>query len=204
MTPTAPPRELTVAHTARSWDTGPGGTLHVRTWPAGVRRLFAMRSFSVADDGGRGIGSAVSAWLVLDMEKRPPAAVGPLLEAFGLSFDDMEPPAVPEKLPAAGTPETEHRFAVRYGDIDMNRHVTSASYLSWALECVPPGVRDSHFPAGVELSFLAEAFHGDEVLSAAAREPAGDGQSDLTWRHSVACAADGRECARLRTRWRPR
>jgi acyl-CoA thioesterase FadM len=51
----------------------------------------------------------------------------------------------------------------------------------------------------LEVSYRAEAFYGDEVLSAAQRVPGGD--AGPVFLHQILDAATGTELARLRTRW---
>jgi len=86
------------------------------------------------------------------------------------------------------------------GHLDWNRHVNNAVYIQWALESVPPDLLMSRRPMELEVSYRAEAFYGDEVLSAAQRVPEGE-SAEAAFLHQILNAATGVELARLRTRW---
>ena len=88
---------------------------------------------------------------------------------------------------------------VRYADLDLNRHANNASYVSWALEALPLDVRESRWPAVMDIDFLAEAVLNDSLVSEAETAPAP--ASDMGFIHRIA-HADGRELALLRSGWR--
>ena len=46
-----------------------GDRIRVKTWLTGTGLLFALRQFSMADSTGKILGTARSAWLVLDFEE---------------------------------------------------------------------------------------------------------------------------------------
>jgi len=47
-------------------------TITIQTWPSGLERLFAMRDFIIFDADRKVIGTAKSAWIVIDMALRKP------------------------------------------------------------------------------------------------------------------------------------
>lgn len=103
-------------------------------------------------------------------------------------------------IPPLAAAEREARFRVARRDLDMNRHVNNVVYIHWALESVADEVAAAMRPADIEVSYRAEAFYGDEILSAVG--PAGeDAEGSATFLHRITRASDGTELARLRTRW---
>jgi acyl-ACP thioesterase len=86
---------------------------------------------------------------------------------------------------------------VRRSDLDVNRHVNNAVYVRWALDAAPPELVETARLSSLEVSVRAEARAGDAVLARWAREP---GAEDA-WLHQLLREEDGRELARLRTRW---
>ena len=59
---------------------GWGEKIKVRTWLTGTRRLFALRDFSIANSKGNTLGTAKSAWLVLDLKSRRPQRIEPVFK----------------------------------------------------------------------------------------------------------------------------
>jgi medium-chain acyl-[acyl-carrier-protein] hydrolase len=170
--------------------------LEVETWPSGVDRLAALRDFRVrAADGGE-LVRAISQWYVLDLETRRPR---PPLEILDVERFQIEVPHAAAfsagKLPALEHWEAEKRFHTRYADIDRNLHVNNGSYLSWAIEAVPREVWQSSRLAELEVQYRAECTLGSAVLSRLL--PAGGG----AYAHAIVREEDGKELARLVTRW---
>mgnify|MGYP001386765073 CR=1 FL=1 len=102
------------------------------------------------------------------------------------------------KLPELRAWDFQKRFHVRYGDIDVNLHVTNTSYVTWALEVAPRDVFRSSRAVAVEVQFLAETHYGSAVLSRLART------GEHTFSHAIVREEDERELARVVTAWEPR
>ncbi len=175
-----------------------GAQLEVVTWPSGKLGYFAIRDFEVSDGGGP-VLSATSSWMVIDLEKKQAVkvedVVGPRYPVEKRALDDPF-----ASLPVLSARESEVRFRVETGHLDWNRHVNNSVYIQWALEGVPPDLLMSRRPMELEVSYRAEAFYGDEVLSAAQRVPEGE-SAEAAFLHQILNAATGVELARLRTRW---
>jgi medium-chain acyl-[acyl-carrier-protein] hydrolase len=172
-----------------------GDALEIETWPAGIDRLATVRNFVVRRGGGVEVARAVTHWFVLDLERRRPVRPGDVLDP---RFPRELSPAVVAlggRLPELRDWELQKRFHVRYGDIDVNEHVTNTSYLAWAQEAVPREVFRGARLYDVEVHFLAETGYGSAVLSRAAR--AGEG----AFAHAIVREEDERELARVLTRW---
>jgi acyl-ACP thioesterase len=173
-----------------------GDTLEIETWPAGIDRLAAVRNFVVRRADGLEVARAVTHWFVLDLEKRRPVRPGEVLDPrFPRELSPQVVRVAPGKLPELREWELQKRFHVRYGDIDVNEHVTNTSYLAWAQEAVPREVFRGSRLADVEVQFLAETGHGSAILSRAVRT--GEGE----FAHVIVREEDERELARLATRW---
>ncbi|MEW6672662.1 MAG: acyl-ACP thioesterase domain-containing protein [Thermodesulfobacteriota bacterium] len=174
--------------------------LHVTTWPSGIRRLFALRDFLFRDDRNRPLGSAATAWLIIDMPTRRPLRVDPFVKHMnpGAQGDQSDPELnLFEKIPESSTYENELRFRIRYRDLDINRHVNNVSFIEWVVESLPTNVMHRSMLSGLEINFLAEAFHGDIVISKS--HPLEDRSGMFL--HSVVREADGQELVRARTVW---
>lgn len=189
--------------------------LEVTTWPAGIDRLAALRDFvvrRVGTDGaapaaGGGAAAAVepaplevargtTEWFVLDLETRRPVRPGAVLDPrFPRPTTPPVLPPGPHRLPELATWELEKRFHIRYADIDVNDHVNNGSYVAWALEAIPRDVWHGRRLAALDVAYLAECRYGSAVLSRQARA------ADDTFHHAIVREEDGKELARLVTRW---
>ena len=176
--------------------------VRVVTWPSSAGPVQATRDFELlrADTGAR-IGVATSAWVVVDMEKRRLLRIPPEVRKHPLPD---RPRALDDpfrgELPLAGEGGTELRFRLRRGEIDMNLHANQTAYVAWAVEALPEETWREGRLVALEVAFLAEARYPAEIVSRCSRAEEGDG----VFHHRLLSATDGRELARLRTRWVPR
>lgn len=177
---------------------GLGERLEVMTWPSGKHGYFALRDFEVSGGGGEAVLSATTSWMIIDLKRKQPVKVDEHLPPGCV----LEKRALPDEfgsLPVPSERERESRFRVEAGHLDLNRHVNNAVYVHWALEALPYDLQTKRRPVDIEVSYRAEAFYGDEVLSVAQSLPGPDGGPSYV--HQVLNAASGIELARLRTRW---
>jgi acyl-ACP thioesterase len=174
-----------------------GNTVRIRTWPATRKTLFTVRDFELFDSKGALIGTATTSWAVLNLKTRRPVKLIEVLPIYPLNperaLDDTF-----GTLPLLEQPEYELRLPVLRGDLDLNRHVNNTVYAGWALETIPEEVKNTCRLAAIEIGFRSEALYGDTIVARMARtEDAG------CYLHSIKSVRDGRELARLRTRWVP-
>ncbi len=185
---------LTVEQHPGAWD-----KVTIKTWPTGAKRLFAHRNFLIYDSIGIIIGAASSAWLVIDTGSRRPVRIQPLLEKMGQTFPDCTPDDTPDKLSRPESPELTKTFAVRLGDIDLNDHVTSKSYMDWALESVPPEIRRDYVFNEFTINYVAETFFGESVAAHASMSHSGD---TVTFDHVITSEDGAKDLALARSIWR--
>lgn len=174
-----------------------GEQIEVETWPSGLVRSAFTRDFRIFRSGVE-IGQSSSIWFVLNMETRLPVRANDFVPAQFHS-QSTKSLLLSRSIPAlAALPTVQHQFDVRLADIDLNRHVTAASYIAWAMEAVPESVWKNLRLTSMDVNFLEECLHGERVLTASLEE---DPTSRL---HRISRHSDGREIARLRTTWEPR
>jgi acyl-ACP thioesterase len=176
-----------------------GDTLDIETWPSGVQRLSTTREFVVRRGDGAEAARATTQWYVLDLATRRPVHPAEVLDPrFPRPATPHVAPLAGGKLPAPAAWDVEKRFNVRYADIDVNLHVTNASYVTWAIEAAPVELWRASRVAAVEVHYLAEGLHGHAILSRLART------GDATCAHQIVREDDGKELARLAIEWVPR
>ncbi len=172
-----------------------GDVLSVETWPTGVDRLAALRDFRARRGDGAAVLRATTRWLVMDLRTRRPVRPERVLEAPFREERDRLFPGWDGEIPAAAGWEAERRFEIRYQDIDVNMHVTNASYVAWAVETAPAEVWRGARLGALEAQYLAECAHGSSVVARRAR------LGESAFLHGLFREEDGRELARLRTTW---
>lgn len=174
-----------------------GHTVRLRTWPASRDTLFTVRDFELYDSKDVMIGRATTSWAVLNLKSRRPVKLANVLPMYPIHAERaLDDPFA--TLPLCEKPEYELSLPVLRGDLDLNRHVNNTVYAGWALETVPENIDSSCWLAGIEISFRAEALYGDTIV--ARSEHADD---ECCFLHCIESGSDGRELARLRTRWLP-
>jgi len=174
-----------------------GDRIRVKTWLTGIGRLFAFRQFSIADLTGKILGTARSAWLVLDLKSRKPQRIEPLFKHLQHLLDHL-PAEEPERLPAPVRPEWKKSYEVRYSDIDIHHHVNNIKYLEWILNGVPFEMNRTHQIYTFEINFLAESSNED-VISIQTETVQ---ESPPVFLHRVSREREGKELCRARTGWK--
>jgi acyl-ACP thioesterase len=171
-------------------------TIELETWPSGVERLFALRDFRIRKRGVV-IGRAASQWLLFGIESRravwPDAELSQLVVSAEKTFEE---PFI--KFGPLVDVEQERAFESRFRDIDYNLHVTSTSYVAWALEAIPLEIWQSARLSFLEVQYMAECMHPCRVMSRARKS------EDGNFHHAILREGEKNDAARLVTKWAPR
>jgi acyl-ACP thioesterase len=152
----------------------------------------------MADANGGPVLTATSSWMIIGLERKQPLKVDEIINV-PYAVDKRALDDAFASLPVPTAREAEIRFRVESVHIDWNRHVNNAIYVQWALEAVPAEVLRKRRPLELEISYRAEAFYGEEVVSVVQAVP--DPGAGPVFLHQILNAASGLELTRLRTRW---
>jgi acyl-ACP thioesterase len=186
---------LSRVHLAMARDPRGGEIITIRTWPAERITFFSVRDYTWHDADGKCIGRATTSWAVLNIASRRPVKLSEVLPEFPLSPQRAIDDAF-ETLPVLENSQHNLVLPVLRGDLDANRHVNNTVYAAWALETIPEEVDNRCRLASIEIAFRAEALYGDTIV---ARTASGTGEN--CYLHRIESKQNGRELARLRTRW---
>ncbi len=194
--------------------------IQVETWPvatrpeladsalAGRNSHFMLREFVFTDEEGNRLGAGTSSWSVIDLKKRSSIQIPDWIRDNAVRTDQAIQFDFPP-LPAPAGKISSKDFNVRLGDLDVNRHVNYLNYISWALETMPIDSLATRRLKELDISFKAEGLYGDTIRSSTAMDvsclsPDKNTSCDkesVTFNHSIIRVGDGKELARLRTRW---
>jgi acyl-ACP thioesterase len=162
-------------------DTRPkwGEAITVRSWPRGADRLFAVRDYSIRDKDDRPLVRGRSGWIILDLDKRRPLRVQPLIEQFPRNdgFDALSGTPLGLEIPTNLTRVGERKAA--YSDIDFNGHMNNARYVSWLQDLSGAEALEKADRIRLDINYLNEIKYGEliELWSADTAAAPDDGNS---------------------------
>jgi len=139
--------------------------LTVETWIETVSRFFTQRCFRFIDQSGKEIGCARTVWAALDMQTRRPVDLLAWRPDM-LDYIETEKQCNIEKMdkipPVEGI-DSCMGYAVRYSDIDINKHMNSIKYIEHAINVFDLNKFKEKFIHKFEIVFLAEGMFGDKL-----------------------------------------
>ncbi len=155
-------------------------TVKVVTDPYAFNGFYATRHYFIYDENEELICDAVAEWLFIDtIRRRPKKVLDIMYEKYGLTTDCKDRFVHLEKLPNAQKDDYKKSFHVRQSDIDVNGHVNNIKYVEWALETLPPELKQ-----GKELVQL-KTMYSKEIGSNENIEVITEKLDDNHFRHSV-------------------
>ena len=177
-----------------------GDTITVSTWPSGKNRLYAYRDFEIRNNRDEIIGTATSAWIIIDIQKRRPQRMPDELDLCvpknkTVPFHEA---LFSPKIDLPAHVDAEAGFQVRLSDIDVNNHVNNVNFIEWAIEAAPSAWRSANQLAEIHVEFKAESNYGEHIVSQfTGIHPSENGL------HRVFRPADSKTLMLARTVWKP-
>ncbi len=153
-------RAQTIIHRTPSYR----DTIHVTTWYGEPNKITFPRYFRIQDENGMLIGSASTAWTLVDLSSRRIVPPGKSPLAFPpvapLTSELPEPGKL--RLRKEGAPVVTCR-APLYSDIDVNGHMNNANYVSWVMDLFPLEHHRNFRLHSFSIGYLAEAIPSEQV-----------------------------------------
>jgi acyl-ACP thioesterase len=140
-----------------------GETVIVRSWPRGAERLFAVRDYDIRDTENRVLVRGRSGWLVLDMDRRRPLRVQPVIERFPLNDGLDALPGTPSGLETRDNLEKAGERRAAYSDIDYNGHVNNARYIPWIQDITSAEILEKADRIRLDINYLSEIKYGELI-----------------------------------------
>lgn len=142
----------------------------IETWISGYNRILSMRNFKMRNEEGALFAVMTSQWAMLDTETRASVDLTRTAKFHEEYMVADEPPcAAPCRLRGVADGE-EFRHAVRYSDIDFNRHMNTIRYVEMIFDRLPIEAIAEDRPFRLDLHFLHEAVLGEELTIAVKEE----------------------------------
>lgn len=138
-------------------------TLTLKTWHRGGDKAILYRDIDFLINGVPA-GQALSAWVVVDLEKRVPARLSRFPELLGTDGGPLSRQTVLRRLKPPSHLHLSQTRTPRYSDLDGNGHVNNTRYADFfcdavGLERMAPG----SFLRELQLDFLHECRAGEEL-----------------------------------------
>lgn len=173
-------------------------TVVLTTWPNGTDKLFALRNYVLKHPDGQILANATSSWLILDQQTRKIQRPEGFFPGFKLPQPGEFAVRNATKLEAADEQGlTNHCFRIKTSDLDINLHTNNAVYLRWISDSYDLGFLMKNDPQSVEINYLAESKHDEEISIRTSAE--GEG----CFNHSICRNTDNKELCRVRMAWKP-
>lgn len=136
--------------------------IFLKTWSAGTDGMYAYREFILENERGEVVLRGNTAWLILDTESKKIVLLRDQKETFP-RFEGHGVCREPKRL-RPKKHEGEFNFeAVKFSDIDVNRHFNSVKALERVLDEYGVEFQNEYEAANVEINFLKEGLPGDRL-----------------------------------------
>ncbi|MBO6576318.1 MAG: hypothetical protein JJ896_16525 [Rhodothermales bacterium] len=171
-------------------------TVQVRTWPAGLQGIFAIRDFELTASSGA-VARATTAWFLIDTARRRPARLPE--QVTGIQLPERARSLVDDfsRLPPVEDDGVRMPLVAAPSDMDLNQHVNHVRYLAWMLDSMESDWLDRHRLRRLQIQFRSESRAGDAlVVRSAAR-------SEFGWAHEV-LNESGQGLSQAHSEWLPR
>jgi medium-chain acyl-[acyl-carrier-protein] hydrolase len=140
-----------------------GETIALSTYPVRIDKYFVYRDFQVHDKDGRQIATAVSVWLLLDLEKRTMSSVPAFVYEIEYPIIEQPLPPLSGKILPSKTVNFTQKRVVSADDIDFNDHASNVSYVNWLIEAMPNAIQNQFFLRNLDINYRAECYLSDVI-----------------------------------------
>ena len=139
-------------------------TLEIETWPTVAKGVRFGRDYRISKDGIPLI-SGTSDWCTLDFDTRKPRRVDTIhyLHIMPHREDRSDAGEILRIRETVEDAEINHKYRSSFVDIDTNKHTNNIAYLRMILNCFSPEEFNELQLDELQVSFLSQTFHGDEI-----------------------------------------
>ncbi|WP_343216357.1 acyl-[acyl-carrier-protein] thioesterase [Clostridium simiarum] len=175
-----------------------GDKITVKTSAFSLKKFYAFREHEICNDKGQVIGTAKSIWFLINFKKRRPVKIlKRFYEVYEIDENCKEELHI-DDINELSRVDHEQSFTIRYSDIDTNKHVNNAKYISWAIEAVPLDVILKYRLERVKVTYQKETTYGHSINSKVQVEDKDDSMYCI---HRI-FDEEGKELTLLETFWK--
>lgn len=140
-------------------------TVEIETWPTVVKGVRFGRDYRISKDG-KPLISCISDWCTLDHDTRKPRRVDTIHYPHTMPHREDRSAAGDflRMREAVEQRDYHHTYRSSFVDIDTNEHTNNIAYLRMMLNCFSPEEFKGLPLDQLQVSFLSQAFYGDEIL----------------------------------------
>jgi len=140
-----------------------GETVQVSTWPRKWEKLFALRDYDIRDESGKVIVRGRAYWLIINIEKRRPLRIEPILYFLPPNDGIDAFPAGPAGLGLRDFLTKKMERSALYSDIDYFGHVNNARYIQWIQDATDTDVLTVADQIRLDINYVSEVMPGEAV-----------------------------------------
>lgn len=174
-------------------------TLTLETWPSGIDKLFAMRSFNIYNQEKKKIGSIYSAYVLIDIKTGRPQRTSAMPAEFPVVIEEGAQELLRFRIPKEEPLRISSR-QVYYTDLDLNMHMNNACYIQWIEDCFSLDHHKNKQITDIQVNFISGATIGEEVQLSVYKDP----ESVDNYLVQGKEKGQGRETFRARVEWKDR
>ncbi|HEX2927618.1 MAG TPA: acyl-ACP thioesterase domain-containing protein [Ruminiclostridium sp.] len=138
--------------------------IQIETWPIQPRKMEIERNFIVRDMDGNILVSAVSGWVVLDMEKREMMKIDSVItQQYPVFLETKATDRKMGRLKPKGELQPVYKKHVGFSDIDINGHVNNAKYIDYISDCFSLEKHGEYNIKSIQVNYVNEAVAGDTI-----------------------------------------
>ena len=143
-------------------------TVNIETWAEEPFKLFAPRLVQGRTDDGETAFTAISHWVIIDLNRKRPIRPNEALEHFKIPAKDIKyinpdigKLRIAEDFKGYRLPDFIPRTT--YYDTDTNGHINNISYVNWLCDAFPFSFLDSHMIKTIDCHWIKQTFDGEEL-----------------------------------------
>lgn len=141
-------------------------TLTLRTTPKAFKGFYANREHEFYNKSNELLIKANTLWVYVSTETRRPLKIPDEMFAhYQVTEEDMKSFTKLEEVSPIIRIDHTRQFEVFFKDIDTNQHVNNTLYVEWAIEALPPEIKQSHRMRSLKVNYLKETKLGDKITA---------------------------------------
>jgi acyl-ACP thioesterase len=139
-----------------------GDKVFIRTYPAGVRKIYAYRDYWIYNQDGQVIATAATTWTLMNLTSRKIVPIPEYIVQLPVpsEFEKLELSAM--RVPFTSQDYHSTEFKIGYFHLDWNDHVNNIHYTRFMLESVPELLSTSTV-SKMDIVFKGEAMLDEQL-----------------------------------------